>query len=276
VAGLAAAAHICESIYRAAPAWAYTGWAMSVHIAIPEPTSSDSAYNQRSLPPYLSALHSVGVTPVLVPLHERQDRVARLLATVQGILLPGSGYDVDPQRYGEDRIPECGEADGGRTAVDELLLQDAFNLQKPILAICHGAQTLNVWRNGTLVQDLKTIVNHQPGRSVAEAHAVHVSAGSRLARLLSPDRRLEALVNSSHHQAVKVVGDNLLVSAVSPEDGVIEAVELDSPSHFVLGVQWHPERTYTQSAFSRAIFSVFVQAAAAWQPRQLEVSAGPV
>ena len=229
---------------------------MSVHIAIPEPTSNDAAYNQRSLPPYLAALHSVGATPVLVPLHERQDRVARLLATVEGILLPGSGYDVDPERYGEGRIAECGPADAGRTAVDELLLQDAFNLQKPILAICYGAQALNVWRNGTLLQDvghdLKTAVNHQPGRSVAEAHAIRVAPGSRLARLLGADR-LEQ-VNSSHHQAIKAAGDNLRVSAVSPEDGVIEAVELDSAAHFVLGVQWHPERTYTQSALSRAIF----------------------
>ena len=120
---------------------------MSVHIAIPEPTSSDSAYNQRSLPPYLAALHSAGMTPVLVPLHERQDRVARVLLGVQGILLPGSGYDVDPQRYGETRIAACGPTDAARTAVDELLLQDAFNLHKPILAICAGLQSLNVWRN---------------------------------------------------------------------------------------------------------------------------------
>jgi putative glutamine amidotransferase len=245
---------------------------MSVHIAIPEPTSSDPAYNARSLPPYLAALHSCGVTPVLIPLHERQDRVARLLLGVQGILLPGSGYDVDPQRYGEDRIPECGETDAGRTAVDELLLQDAFNLYKPILAICHGAQTLNVWRNGSLIQDLKTPVNHSPGRTVLDAHGVQVSAGSRLAGLLPEGERFESHVNSSHHQAIKVPGDNLLVSAVSPEDGVIEAVELDSPGHFVVGVQWHPERTYAYSAFSRAIFSVFIQAAAAWEPRRIEES----
>jgi len=245
---------------------------MSVHIAIPEPTSTDSAYNQRSLPPYLAALHSVGVTPIIVPLHERQDRVARLLLGVQGILLPGSGYDVDPQRYGEAAIPECGETDAGRTAVDELLLQDAFNLHKPILGICHGAQTLNVWLNGSLVQDLKTAVNHSPGRTVLDAHPVHVAPGSRLSRLLSGGDGLKADVNSSHHQAVKAPGDNLLVSAVSPEDVVIEAVELDSPSHFVVGVQWHPERTYTHSAFSRAIFAAFVQAATAWQPRRIEES----
>src|ERR1017187_558647 len=160
---------------------------MTVRIAIPEPTSSDTEYNQRSLPAYIAALHAAGATPVIVPLHERQDRVARVLAEVQGILLPGSRYDVDPQRFGEDPIPECGEPDPARTAVDELLLQDAFNLHKPILAICHGAQTLNVWRNGSLLQDLKTSVNHRPGREVVEAHRVHIAPGSRLRRLVPPE-----------------------------------------------------------------------------------------
>jgi putative glutamine amidotransferase len=211
----------------------------------------------------------------VVPLHERPDRVARLLLGVQGVLLPGSGCDVDPVRYGEARLPECGEADPGRTRIDEQLLQDAFHLRKPILAICHGVQTLNVWRGGSLVQDLKTSIDHSPGRSVEEAHAVRIAAGSRLARLLPESMRLEVQVNSSHHQAVKQVGDGLLAVGISPEDGVIEAVELDSASHFVVGVQWHPERTYTLSVYSRAIFSAFVQAATAWQPQQVEVPVGP-
>jgi putative glutamine amidotransferase len=250
---------------------------MSVHIAIPEPTSTDSAYNQRSLPPYLAALHSAGMTPVLVPLHERQDRVARVLLTVQGILLPGSGYDVDPERYGDTRIPECGPTDPARTAVDELLLQDAFNLHKPILAICAGLQSLNVWRNGTLIQHLTTSVNHSPGREVLDAHSIHITPGSRLAAMLPPSLlvpgdRLETVVNSSHHQAIRAVGDTLIVSAVSPADNMIEAVELDSPSHFVVAVQWHPERTYTYSAFSRALFSAFAQAASIWEPRRIEES----
>ena len=77
-------------------------------------------------------------------------------------------------------------------------------------------------------------------------------------------------VNSSHHQAMRMIGDNLRVSAVSPLDGVIEAVELDAADHFVVGVQWHPERTYVQSGFSRAIFSAFVKAAAEWQPPEIE------
>jgi putative glutamine amidotransferase len=230
---------------------------MSLHIAIPEPTSSDTEYNQRTLPSYLAALHSVGVTPIVVPLHERQDRVARLLLGVQGILLPGSRF---------------GEADPARTAVDELLLQDAFNLQKPILAICHGAQSLNVWRNGSLVQDLQTQVNHSPGREVIQAHPARITPGSRLSRLVATAEGPMQQVNSSHHQAVRTSGDNLLIAAVSPVDGVIEAIELDSTAHFVVGVQWHPERTYTQSAFSRAIFTAFAAAASAWEPRVIEHS----
>jgi putative glutamine amidotransferase len=248
---------------------------MTIRIVIPEPTTGDTEYNQRSLPPYLAALQSAGATPIVVPLHEAQDRVAKLLANAHGILLPGSGFDVDPERYGEERIPECGPADAGRTAVDELLLQDAFNLNKPILAICHGLQTLNVWRNGTLIQDIETVVktpvNHSPGRSVADAHPVKIARGSRLEGLRTQSEDAGG-VNSSHHQAIGRLGDNLVVTATSPEDGVIEAVELDSSDHFVVGVQWHPERTYTASAFSRAIFGAFVKAASVWEPRRIEES----
>ena len=257
---------------------------MPIRIAIPEPTTSDAAYNSRSLPPYLAALQSSGATPVLVPLHERQDRVARLLAGTQGVLLPGSGFDVDPERYGEARISECGPSDPGRTAVDELLLQDAFNLHKPILAICHGAQTLNVWLNGTLIQDLETVlhtpVNHRPGRDVVNAHPIRFVQESRLAQIYASAPKeesamgdpLEAMCNSSHHQAIARIGDNLRATGVSPQDDVVEAVELDAADHFVIGVQWHPERTYTVSPLSRAIFSAFVSAASAWQPRPIEIS----
>ncbi len=185
---------------------------MTIRIALPEPTSTDAEYNARSLPAYVAALQSAGALPTIVPLHERQDRVARLLAGTQGILLPGSKFDVDPERYGEKRIPECGPPDPARTAADELLLQDAFNLRKPILAICQGVQTLNVWLNGTLIQDLdavtKTPVNHQPGRDVINAHPVTVQTGTRLANLAAGEAD-QVFVNSSHHQALGRLGDNL-------------------------------------------------------------------
>jgi putative glutamine amidotransferase len=246
---------------------------MPIRVVIPEPTSSDAEYNARALPQYVEALRAAGAEPVVVPLSATQESVAKLLAGAHGVLLPGSKFDVDPQRYGEKREPECGDDDPARTAADELLLQDAFNLRKPILAICHGVQTLNVWRNGSLIQDLKTAVNHRPGRDVVEAHGVRVAKGSRLAQILSAETDVLIPVNSSHHQAVREPGDNLRVSAIASGDRVIEAVELDTPDHFVLGVQWHPERTYAQSAFSRAIFGEFVRNAEDWKPPQVENAA---
>jgi len=243
---------------------------MPFHIAIPEPTSSDLEYNQRSLPQYISALKLAGAVGVVIPLGESQDRVNVLLAGVQGILLPGSLFDVDPKKYNDHRIPECGDSDPSREAMDELLLQDGFDHKKPILAICAGLQSLNVWRRGSLIQDLQTPVDHSPGRAVAEAHPVQIAARSRLSSLLENSESEEPKVNSSHHQAIRTPGDNLRVVAVSPADGVVEGVELDSADHFVVGVQWHPERTYSHSVFSRGIFAAFLSAAEEFESRKQE------
>ena len=251
---------------------------MSVRIAIPVPTSIDTDYNTRTLPPYLQALQSAGATPILISLDDKPAHVARILANVQGVLLPGSKFDVDPQKYGTEKIPACSPADPAREAAEELLLQDAFNLHKPILAICYGIQSLNVWLNGTLVQDLatagKTQIDHAPGRTILEAHSIQITPGSLISRLACG--AAEDKVNSSHHQALLIPGNNLRVTAVSPTDEVIEAVELELAgpglAHWVVGVQWHPERTYTTSALSRALFSAFVHAAEAWKPRAIHES----
>ena len=243
---------------------------MSVRIAIPVP-SSDEEYNGRTLLSYIEALQAAGGTAEVLALNADGARVAALLDGVDGVLLPGSRFDVDPALYGEARIPECGEADPARTVIDELIFRNAFDAKMPVLAICHGVQSLNVWRGGSLVQDieaeLKTEINHQPGRDVVEAHAARIAEGSRLAAMLASGVGLEAQVNSSHHQAIRVAGSEMRVTAVSPADGVVEAVELDSPEHFVVGVQWHPERTYQESMLSRAIFGAFVGAARNWRAK---------
>lgn len=250
---------------------------MTPRIAIPEPTSFDTAYNQQTLPRYIQALQSAGAIPVPVPLHETQQSIARLLTRCQGVLFPGSKADIDPEAYGESAIPECNPADSIRQAADELLLQDAFNLKKPILAICYGIQALNVWRSGTLLQNLSTPINHAQGAEPTEAHEVKISEGSRLSALFAKASdysvsESKVFVNSSHHQAVGIPGGGLLVTARSISDNVIEAVELDASDHFVLGVQWHPERTYTTSAASRALFAGFVSAASNWKLNPIQES----
>ena len=151
-------------------------------------------------------------------------------------------------------------------------------MHKPILAICYGLQSLNVWRTGTLLQHIHSSVNHEAGKTVPIAHKIKVDSDSCLANILRNGSArtgdLEIPVNSSHHQSAEIVGDGLRVVARTPEDGVIEAVEGINPGHFVLGVQWHPERNYDQDAPSRAIFHAFVEAARTWKPREISESIG--
>ena len=252
-------------------------------IAIPVPTSTDFEYNHRSWNQYAVAVERSGGEPVAVPLGEPPATTAKLIANCQGVLLPGSGADVNPQKYGQEPVEECAPADLARENVDELLLQDAHNMGKPIFAICFGTQMLNVWRGGTLLQDLAPMpVNHKAGRTVAVAHTAAVAPDSLLGQVAAVDQVpmrdgfLRLPVNSSHHQAIGIPGDGLRVSARSPEDGVVEAVE-GTPEgvggRFVLGVQWHPERTFEESAASRALFARFIAEAAAWSPRPASTSA---
>jgi len=232
-------------------------------IAIPEPTSRDTAYNERSWPQYARAVEESGGTAVKVPLSATQSEAARLVASCEGILLPGSGADVNPEKYGENPLPECGAADPAREAIDELLIQDASNLHKPLFGICYGFQSWNVWRGGALIQDLKTSVNHKPGREVRDAHHVAVAEDSRIGEITG---LTDLSVNSSHHQGLARLGDGLVVAARSPEDDLIEAVEgLDE--QFVIAVQWHPERSFEYDPASKALFAAFVKAASEWQPR---------
>jgi putative glutamine amidotransferase len=253
-------------------------------IAIPLPTSTDHAYNQRSWPQYASAVERSGGLPVEIPLTATPVEIANLINTCQAVLLPGSPADVNPHKYGQDPIPECAPADHPRENVDELLLQDAHNLYKPIFAICFGIQILNVWRGGTLVQDLTVMpVNHAAGGKVAIAHSAAIAPESLLGALLTTEEApvqesfLRLPINSSHHQAIGIPGDGLRVTARCPQDAVIEAVEggqatEGATAHFVLGVQWHPERSYDISPASKALFDRFIAEAAIWTPRPIHTS----
>ena len=123
-------------------------------IAIPEPTSTDTAYNERSLPQYIRAVEAAGGTAIPISLHESPASQASKLASCSAVLLPGSPADIDPTRYGQEPLKACAAKDAAREAADNVLLRDAFAQDKPILGICYGLQSLNVWRRGSLIQDL--------------------------------------------------------------------------------------------------------------------------
>jgi putative glutamine amidotransferase len=226
-------------------------------IAIPVP-HSEHDYAMRALQPYLHALERAGAEAEVISLHAPLHDVARLATRCDGILLPGSKADIDPEKYDAARDPRCAPADPARDNVDELLIQDAYNMRKPVFGICYGLQALNVWRTGTLRQHIESDINHEAGRAVEKAHTVDTASGSLLSDIIGTQREL--WVNSSHHQAAEQVRDGLRVVAGAP-DGVIEAIEGAAPGHFVLAVQWHPERTYETDPASRALFRAFIEAA---------------
>ncbi len=243
--------------------------AEKIRIAIPEPCSYDLEYSGRALPPYLRAIEAAGGEPVLIPLKSSPEEIARLVTSCAAVLLPGSKADIDPQKYGAQKAPETARADQLRDAADELLLQDAYNLRKPVFGICYGLQSLNVWRSGTLVQHIESKVNHNAGAKVEVAHKVAVAAASLLADQISGGQQTTNVpVNSSHHQSADVVGDGLRVAARCPDDGIIEAIEGSVPGHYVMAVQWHPERTFEQDQASMRLFQAFVDSAWGWSERQ--------
>ena len=239
-------------------------------IAIPMPHSGDREYAERSIPQYERAVELAGGEPVRIPLDQSPADVMKIIEHCDAVLLPGSSADVDPARFGANRSPHTATADPRRDAVDDLLLDDAYQHRKPILGICYGLQSLNVYRKGSLVQhipdflpeDLRSRVDHEAGKKVPVAHKVEVAPDSKLAEIVA--RRGEKSVvpvNSSHHQSADSIGDGLHITARCLEDGIIEALEGTAPDHFVLAVQWHPERSVDDDQPSRAIFSEFVKSA---------------
>jgi putative glutamine amidotransferase len=186
---------------------------------------------------YEAAVLAAGATPRPLTLG---DPTAAALDGVDGLLLTG-GDDVDPALYGEAPHP-------------------TYDVSDPVLAICRGLQVLNVALGGTLIQDIPsepaTLLQHDAeGPPTTLAHTVAVTPGSCLAALVGPDET--RAVNSRHHQAVRALGQGLVVTATSP-DGVIEAAEVPT-ARFCVGVQWHPENFHLTGEFDR-LFEGFVGA----------------
>ncbi|MEI8167813.1 MAG: gamma-glutamyl-gamma-aminobutyrate hydrolase family protein [Chloroflexales bacterium] len=194
-------------------------------------------------PAYLHACEAGGAVPLLMPLSDDLAVVRALYERCDGILLPG-GDDVDPAYFGEARHPLLGEVDAQRDTVELALARWCREDSKPLLGICRGLQVLNVAFGGSLWQDLPSQLpsasDHRYNSKLetydVEGHRLMLEADSWLASQFDTD---ELLVNTMHHQAVKSVAPGLRVVGRAP-DGVIEALE-GTGTHFVVGVQGHPE-----------------------------------
>jgi putative glutamine amidotransferase len=223
---------------------------------------------------YSEAVEAAGGLPVHLPLIPRPDFVKQVVAELDGLLLPGSNSDIDPQRYGREPHPQLGAVHPEKDETDLLAVAAADQRALPLFAICFGLQSLNVSRGGTLIQD---IVSQHPGAIKHEqgaprnrhSHRVRLLEDSIIGQLAKVQT---APVNSHHHQAIETLGQDLLATAWAP-DGIVEAVEDPRSDRFVVGVQWHPELGWEKDEFSRALFDRFISEARSYAARKLGTGA---
>jgi putative glutamine amidotransferase len=237
-------------------------------VGVPWRTAAEEAANQRAkIDKYLRAVERADGEGVLLSLASGADVSKREAENLDAFLLTGSPADIDPAHYGAKRHPAAADADAARERTDFTLIEHALSAGKPVLAICYGIQSLNVFLGGSLVQDIPTELGtricHSPeedelpdGSETPDAmHGANFGSG----RVFEFAGAAQAEVNSWHHQSVLEPGRGLRVTARAP-DGVIEAVEWMENSNWVVGVQWHPERM-PADALAQALFRELVTAA---------------
>ena len=227
----------------------------------------EAANNKPKIDRYLRAVERAGGEPVLVSLLSSPGDLKRRAAELDAFVLTGSPADVDPAHFHAKRHRATADADAARERTDFALLEHALTTGKPVLAICYGVQSLNVFLGGSLIQDIPSELGskicHSPeedetpgGTEIADAmHGAQFESG----RVLELSGAPRADVNSSHHQSILEPGRSLRITARAP-DGVVEAVEWTSDSNWVIGVQWHPERM-PADALAQALFRDLLTAA---------------
>jgi putative glutamine amidotransferase len=212
---------------------------------------------------YVGAVLETGAAPVLLPVADPDHgHMEATVARLDGVVLTGGG-DLHPSTHGRELDETVYGVDVQRDAFDLRLAQLAWQRCLPTLAICRGTQVVNVALGGQLVVDVPSevggeVVHRISERGVVGEHTVEVAPSSRLARQLSTT---SVGVNSSHHQAIRTVGEGLQAVAWSDQDGVIEAVESTDASWDFLGVQWHPEVRPPDNEAARRPFEALVEAA---------------
>ncbi|PIT48129.1 gamma-glutamyl-gamma-aminobutyrate hydrolase family protein [Snodgrassella communis] len=216
---------------------------------------------------YIRAMQNCVGDVILLPALADQTVLQRLLTLVDGIFLPGSYSNIDPQWYGEAIIREGALQDPARDHTILPLIRQLIDIGIPLLGVCRGLQEINIALGGTLHQHLQEIPGFLDHREPAnqpievqydDAHVVNLHADSLLMRWLATDQQQHA-VNSLHQQGVKTLAPGLSIEATAP-DGLIEAFRIDAAPLFGYAVQWHPEWLYGQKPLSSAIFKAFREA----------------
>ena len=235
-------------------------------VGIPYRTRNEELKGERGkYDKYREAVLRAGGEPVEISLGLAADELRQVAGSLDAVVLTGSPADVNPSLYGAPRNPASAEADSDRERTDFALLEHAFAEHKPVLAICYGVQSMNVFLGGTLIQDIPSAL-HTPiqhpwsnrDKGTPEPfHAAKIESGSRLRGLAGAD---EVGINSSHHQSILDPGRNLRIAARAP-DGVVEAVEWTGDSNWVTGVQWHPERMAESDPLSQRLFGTLMEVA---------------
>ena len=214
---------------------------------------------------YSEAVAAAGGVPVHLSLIPDAEVVSEIVSRLDGVLLPGSASDVDPLRYGREPHAKLGPVHPLKDETDLLVLKELEARRLPLLAICFGMQVWNVFRGGSLIQDIvsevpKALKHEQGAPRDRPSHTLSINPESHLGSLAG---EVTAVVNSHHHQALERLGEDLHASAWS-SDGLVEAVEDFSEGRWALGVQWHPELGWESDRLSKGIFDSFVKAASVY------------
>jgi putative glutamine amidotransferase len=225
-----------------------------------EELTSDGA----ELEKYLAAVRGAGGAPIEVSLALSSEELGKLARTLDAIVLTGSPADIQPSLFGSGRHAKTADSDPDRERIDFALLDYSLAEHKPVLAICYGIQSLNVFLGGSLIQDIASEFHTQV---VHESEDEHCTPETFHAARIEPESRLSKLtgavdvrVNSSHHQSILELGRDLCIVSRAP-DGVIEAVEWTGDANWIVGVQWHPERMFLWDSLAQALFVNLVEAA---------------
>ena len=209
---------------------------------------------------YLNAVERSGGLPFPIAPANKPSTTDAYLDLIDGLIVTGGYFDIDPMLYGEKPIARIDEIKPDRTLMEIRLIKKAVQLKIPVLGICGGHQAMNIAFGGALYQDIgaqapKAYKHEQkPKPATKTSHEVEITGDTMLRRIVGKDK---IKVNSTHHQSVKKVGKGLKVCATAP-DGIIEAIERDGDGSFLLGVQWHPEQLYESDKASRKLFRQFI------------------